>query len=174
MSGGRLGILADGLWHLHRTPDLAAMRAARSPDELARLALIPAARNLGIAAGFLPADLRAEATAALLACRVLDAYEDLSDRPLAARRRPDRRGLPERRHRHAATATAGDRRRDSEAVDLVLAERIRDVRALLSELPFDGRERVGRMLVDVGNVMARQPRIPRCRGPPTARACSGG
>ena len=110
MSGGRLGTLADGLRYLHRAPDLAAMRAARSPDELARLALIPAARNLGIAAGFLPADLRAEATAALLACRVLDAYEDLSDRPLASRRRPDRRGLPERRHRHAATATAGDRR----------------------------------------------------------------
>ena len=84
MSGGRLGTLADGLRHLRRTPDLAAMRAARSPDELARLALVPAARNLGIAAGFLPADLRTEATAALLACRVLDAYEDLSDRPLAA------------------------------------------------------------------------------------------
>ena len=84
MSGGRLGTLADGLWHLRRTPDLAALRAARSPDELARLALIPAARNLGIAAGFLPADLRTEATAALLACRVLDAYEDLSDRPLAS------------------------------------------------------------------------------------------
>ena len=58
-----------------------------SPDELARLALIPAARNLGIAAGFLPADLRTEATAALLACRVLDAYEDLSDRPRGERRR---------------------------------------------------------------------------------------
>ena len=45
--------------------------------------------------------------------------------------------------------------RDSEAVDLVLAERIRDVRALLSALPFEGRERVGQMLVDVGGVMAR-------------------
>ena len=39
------------------------------------------AGRLGIAAGFLPADLRAEATAALLACRVLGAYEDLSDHP---------------------------------------------------------------------------------------------
>ena len=45
--------------------------------------------------------------------------------------------------------------RDSEAVDLVLAERIHDVRALLSALPFEGRERVGQMLVDVGRVMAR-------------------
>jgi hypothetical protein len=163
MSGGRLGILADGLWHLRRTPDLAALRAARSPDELARLALMPAARNLGIAAGFLPADLRAEATAALLACRVLDAYEDLSDRPLAG----------------GAVLTAVDYLngdtdtpppplpaitvRDSEAVDLVLAERIRDIRALLSALPFDGRERVGRMLVDVGNVMADNLESPLSR-----------
>src|SRR6478672_13798363 len=83
MSGGQLGALAHGLRHLRRAPDLVALRAARSPDELARLALVPAARNLCIAIGFLPADLRTEATAALLACRVLDAYEDLSDRPLA-------------------------------------------------------------------------------------------
>ena len=150
------------------------MRAARSPDELARLALIPAARNLGIAAGFLPADLRSEATAALLACRVLDAYEDLSDRPLAA----------------GAVVTAVDYLNgdtdtpppplqaiavcDSEAVDLVLAERIRDVRELLSELPFEGRKRIGRLLADVGQVMAPQPGFARCRGPPTARACSDG
>ena len=154
MSGGRLGTLAHGLRFLHRAPDLDAMRAARSPGELARLALVPAARNLGIAAGFLPTDLRTEATAALLACRVLDAYEDLSDRPLAA----------------GAVVTAVDYLngdtdtpppslqaiavRDSEAVDLMLAERIRDVRALLSELPFEGRKRVGRLLVDVGHVMA--------------------
>jgi hypothetical protein len=155
MSGGRIGALAHGLRYLRRAPDLAALRAARSPDELARLALIPAARNLGIAAGFLPADLRAEATAALLACRVLDAYEDLIDRPLAG----------------GAVLTAVDYLngdtdtpppplraiavRDSEAVDLVLAERIRDVRALLSALPLEGRKRIRRMLVDVGRVMAR-------------------
>jgi hypothetical protein len=98
-----------------------------------------------------------------LACRVLDAYEDLSDRPLAG----------------GAVLTAVDYLngdtdtpppplpaitvRDSEAVDLVLAARIRDVRALLSALPFDGRERVGRMLVDVGNVMADNLESPLSR-----------
>ena len=155
MSGGQLGALAHGLRHLRRAPDLAALRAARSPDELARLALIPAARNLGIAIGFLPADLRAEATAALLACRVLDAYEDLSDRPLASGA-----VLAAVGYLNGATDTPPPPLhavavRDSEAVDLVLAERIRDVRALLSALPFEGRERVGQMLVDVGRVMAR-------------------
>src|SRR5262245_36294407 len=155
MSSGRLGTLTDGLLHLHRTPDLAAMRAARSPDELARLALVPAARNLGIAAGFLPADLRAEATAALLACRVLDAYEDLSDRPLAGAAVLTAVG-----YLNGATSTPPPplhsvAARDSEAVDLLLAERIHDVRSLLSALPVEGRERVGQMLLDVGRVMAR-------------------
>jgi fatty acid desaturase len=155
MNGGRFGALAHGLRHLRRAPDLAALRAARSPNELARLALIPAARNLGIAAGFLPADIRAEATAALLACRVLDAYEDLIDRPLASdavltavdylNGASDTPPPPP----HAVAV------RDSEAVDLVLAERIHDVRTLLCALPCTGRERVGQMLVDVGRVMAR-------------------
>ena len=155
MSGGRLDTLAHGLWHLRRTPDLAALRAARSPDELARLALIPAARNLGIAAAFLPADLRTEATAALLACRVLDAYEDLSDRPVASDALLTAVGYLTGATDSPPPPLHAVAERDSESVDLVLAERIRDVRALLSALPFEGRERVGQMLVDVGAVMAR-------------------
>jgi hypothetical protein len=163
MRRARLGTLADGLRFLHREPDLAAMRAARSPDELARLALVPAARNLGIAAGFLPADLRAEATAALLACRVLDAYEDLSDRPVAAGA-----VMAVMAYLNGDTDTPPPPLqaiavRDSEAVDLVLAERIRDVRALVSELPVEGRKRVGRMLVDVGHVMAHNLDSPLAR-----------
>lgn len=154
MNGRQFVDLAHGLRNLRKAPDMSAMRAARSPDELARLALIPAARNLGIAIGFLPADLRAEATAALLACRVLDAYEDLSDRPLASDA-----VLAAVDYLNGATDTPPPAPRavsvrDSEAVDLVLAERIGDVRALLSALPGQGRERVGHMLNDVGRVMA--------------------
>jgi hypothetical protein len=155
MNGRQLGALAQGLRHLRDVPDLAALRAARSPDDLARLALIPAGRNLGIALGFLPANLRTEAIAALMACRVLDAYEDLSERPLAsgavlatvAYLNGETDTPPPALHAIPA--------RDSEAVDLVLAERIRDVRALVSALPLEGQERVGKMLVDIGAVMAR-------------------
>ncbi len=155
MSGGRVGAVAYGLRHLRRVPDLPALHAARSPQELARLVLIPAARNLGIAVAFLPAELRAEATAAILACRVLDAYEDLMDRPMASGA-----VLAAVGYLNGVTDTPpplldGVGVRDSEAVDLVLAERIRDVRALLSALPVEGRERAGRMLVDVGRVMAQ-------------------
>lgn len=148
MSGGRIGALVDGLRHLYRVPDVTAIRAARSPDELARLALVPASRNLGIAAGFLPADLRNEATAALLAYRVLDAYEDRSAVVTAVDYLNGDTDLPPPPPPAIAVC-------DSEAVDLVLAERIPDVRVLLSELPFEGRRRIGRLLADVGQVMAQ-------------------
>lgn len=155
MSGGRLGALALGLRHLRRAPDLPALQSARSPEQLARLALMPAARNLGIAAAFLPADLRAEATAAVLACRVLDAYEDLIDRSIASGAVLTAVGYLNGTTDTPPPPLAAVAARDSEAVDLVLAERIQDVRALLSALPPDGRERAGRMLVDIGRVMAQ-------------------
>lgn len=155
MSGWQFAGLAHGLRHLREAPDVLALRAARSPDELARLALIPAARNLGVAIGFLPAELRVEATAALLACRVLDAYEDLSDRPLASAAVLAAVGYLNGATDTPPPAPGAVAIRDSEAVDLVLAERIGDVRALLSALPVAGRERVGQMLQDVGAVMAR-------------------
>lgn len=151
MSGGRLGTLTDGLWRPHRTPDMAAMRATRSSEELARPAFVPVARHLGIAAGFLPADLRSEAAAALLACRVLGAYQGLPAGTVASgalRTAVDYlNGDTDTPPPPAIAACAG------EAVGPVLAERIGDVRELLTELPLAGRKRIGRLLADVGQVM---------------------
>jgi hypothetical protein len=98
------------------------------------------AGRLGALACFLPADLRAEATAALLACRMLRAYEDLSDR---------------RRARCAVVTAVDYLNGDTDTPPPPLqAISVRDVRALLLALPLEGRKRVGRMLVDVGQVMA--------------------
>ena len=154
MSGGQFTALVHGLRHLRRAPDLAALRAADSPEELARLAMVPAARNLGIAAAFLPTDLRSEGTAALLACRVLDAYEDLVERPSAADAVRNAVAYLNGETDTAPPAPPAAAARDSEAVDLALAERIHDVRALLSALPVEGRQRVSLMLADVAAVMA--------------------
>lgn len=87
-----------------------------------------AARSLGVAVGFLPADLRAEATAALLACRLLNTCNN---------------------RRAVGYLNGDDDTLPLPAVDPVLTERMRAVRVLLSELPFEGRERVGRLLADV-------------------------
>jgi hypothetical protein len=99
------------------------------------------AGRLGTLACFLPADLRAEATAALLACRTLSAYED----------------LPDRRRARCAVVTAVDYLNGDTDIPPppLQAIAVHDVRALLLALPFEGRKRVGRMLVDVGQVMAR-------------------
>lgn len=165
MSKTRIGALTHGLRHLRRRPDLTALRAARTPAELAHLAIIPAGRNLGISVAFLPAHLRDEATAALLACRVLDAYEDLSERASAATavlaaaeflngtRQAPPPALP--------TVTADPR--DSEAVDRLLAERVDDIRALIAVLPAAGRARIAAVLTDVARVMARNIETPISR-----------
>lgn len=165
MSGTRVGTLIRGLRTLRRAPDIAALRAAATPAELARLALIPAGRNLGISVGFLPAHQRDEATAALLACRVLDAYEDLADRDTAAEAV---RAAADYLAGRSATApaalpTVATEARDSEAVDRVLAARIADIKALITALSADGRARVASVLVDIADVMARniESAIPR-------------
>ncbi len=167
MSGKQLGTLVYGLGHLRRAPDLAALRAARSPDELARLAIIPAARNLGISAAFLPMELQPEVTAAVLACRVLDAYEDLVERPSASGAVLAAVAYLNGMTDAPPPPPPAVAIRDSEAVDLVLAERIRDVRALLAALPVAGRQRVGQMLFDVARVMAHNV------GSPLPRAVYG-
>ncbi|MFC9873438.1 hypothetical protein [Nocardia salmonicida] len=153
----RIGSLAHGFRNLRRAPDMAALRAAASPEELARLALIPAGRNLGISVSFLPTHLQAEATAALLACRVLDAFEDLSDRTIASCAVLDAadylNGNTETKP--PALPSVSAEARDSEAVDRLLAERIGDIRALLTALSPAGRKRVGAVVIDVARVMAR-------------------
>ncbi|MGW5308574.1 hypothetical protein [Nocardia thailandica] len=165
MSKTRMGALAHGLRHLRRRPDLAALRAARTPAELAHLAIIPAGRNLGISVAFLPAHLRDEATAALLACRVLDAFEDLSDRASAASAvltaAEFLNGTTDTPPPALPTVTAD--LRDSEAVDRLLAERIDDIRALIAVLPPQGRGRIAGVLTDVARVMARNIETPISR-----------
>jgi hypothetical protein len=162
VSGDRLRTLVYGLRHLRRPADLTALRAAGSAQELARLAIVPAARNLGISAAFLPAALRAEFTAALLACRVLDAHEDLVEHRLASSA-----VLAAAAYLNGTTDTPPSppvppevALRDSEAVDLALAERIGDVRALLRALPAESRQRVSDMLADVAGAMAHNLESP--------------
>ncbi|AXK85236.1 hypothetical protein [Nocardia farcinica] len=160
MTAGRLGPLVHGLRRLRRAPDLAALRAAATPAELAARALIPAGRNLGLAVGLLPAGQRAEATAALLACRVLDAYEDLMDRPHAGAAVLAAAGYLGGRTDTAPPPLRAVADRDSEAVDLVLAERAPDIRLLVGALPAPGRARVAALLDDVAAVMARNLATP--------------
>ncbi|MBY4211752.1 hypothetical protein HQO42_10600 [Rhodococcus fascians] len=155
MRPARVLLLVRGLRDLRRAADATALARADSPEQLAEVALIPAARNLAVAISLLPKAQRDESTAAVLACRVLDAYEDLN---------PDRASAG-RSVLSAARYLVGDQsipppplhthvERDSEMVDSVLAERIGDVRILLSRLPVTGHDRVRNMLIDIATAMA--------------------
>ena len=165
MSTARLPLLIRGLRNLRRAPDLDALLAPRSPRELAALALIPRAATWASPSVCCPRPCADEATAALLACRVLDAFEDLSDRAVASGA-----VLAAVDYLNGASDTLPaplpaleGKIRDSEAVDRVLAERIADVRALLAALSEQGREGVGLVLTDVGRVMARNIDAPLTR-----------
>ncbi|MCZ4520160.1 hypothetical protein O4220_16740 [Rhodococcus ruber] len=164
MRPARLLILARGIRDLRRAVDPSALLRAGTPDELAESALIPAARNLAVAIDLLPEVQRTESIAAVLACRVLDAYEDLYSGSVGA-----------------ATTVLGAARylvgddpvpppplrarvlRESDAVDSVLAERIDDVRVLVEGLPVAGRTRVRELLIDVATAMADNLDTPMAR-----------
>ena len=155
MKPAQLSTLARGVRDLRRAVDPDALRKAASPDELADSALIPAARNLAVAIHLLPEVQRAEASAAVLACRVLDAYEDLYSGSVS----------PATAVLGAARYLVGDDAvppptlrarvlRESDVVDSILAERIDDVRVLVGRLPVAARTRVRGLLIDVATAMA--------------------
>lgn len=149
---------------LRRAVDEQQLRSARSPVDLAERALMPAARNLAVAIDLLPDGPRAEAMAAVLACRVLDAYEDLSaDSALASIEVRAAARYLSGADDAAPAPPAVSPRRASEKVDFVLAERIRDIRELILQLPVVGQERVSRMLVDVGDAMSENLEHPMPR-----------
>ncbi|OZC48785.1 hypothetical protein CH286_10565 [Rhodococcus sp. WWJCD1] len=164
MKASRLLILARGVRDLRRAVDPAALVRAGSPEELAESALIPAARNLAVAINLLPELQRAESTAAVLACRVLDAYEDLYSGSegaattvlWAARYLVGENPVPPPPLRARIL-------RASDAVDSILAERITDVRALVGRLPAAGRTRVRELLIDVATAMADNLDVPMSR-----------
>jgi hypothetical protein len=160
----RIVRLVRAIRALRRPPDLSALRSAPDPASFARAALVPAARNLGVAICLLPPAMCDEATVAFLACRVLDAFEDLGGAPAERRSRLllavdylcDRRGRAPEGPPPVAV-------RDTDRVDAVLADRIGEVRALLRALPPDRRAAVHALLTGIGGVMARNLESPLAR-----------
>ncbi len=151
----RLGLVAHGLYVLRKPPALGQLSRARGGVGLARRAIVPAGRNIGIAICLLPGALRHEARAAFLACRVLDAFEDLGS-PTSERRKALEEAAACLCGRGASRPSVAhlEADRDSEQVDLLLASRIDDIRGLIAALPPDGRQRVERLIMDVAAVMA--------------------
>jgi len=113
-------------------------------------------RNVAIAVSFLQTDDRRESRVAYLACRSLDAYEDLAASP----------GDSARLLREAADFLAGRidqmpdtarlvARNPNDELEIQLVNRLAQVRQELENLPAERRERVGGLIHDISDAMAR-------------------
>jgi len=144
---------------LRRPPRLRWLASIGHPRRFARAAIVPAGRHAALALAFLPRARRDEATLAFLACKALDALEDLSPDQAAAQAAL-RAALayllgeavhPPRAERLRAT-------RDSDRVEALLAARLPLLRAALEDLPADRSPRVRVLLRRVAEGMLRGER----------------
>jgi phytoene/squalene synthetase len=141
---------------LRRAAPLRRLAAIADPHRFARGALVASGRRLSLAVALLPRDQREEAALAYLACRALDAHEDLAPDPASARA-----GLLAVRdylcgHLPAPPPTGGlFARCESDAVEVLIAARLPLLREGLARLPPDRRQRVEALIDDVAAAMAR-------------------
>jgi hypothetical protein len=147
---------------LRRAAPLQYLASIGHPRRLLRAAIVPAGRHFALAIAFLPRAQRDEATIAFLACKALDAFEDLSADRAAARRdlqaavgylvgaspRPPR---PPRAPRAGALGAT----RESDRLEALLAARLPLLRAALEALPADGMRRCHAIIEKVGAGMVR-------------------
>ena len=124
---------------LHRPAHLARLRAMPDVDGFVAQAFAASARNLAVASAFLPADVRRAGSVAFLACRVLDAFEDLSPDPCRARR-DVMAAMEYLTGRWSCAPSTGDlsATRVTDRVELVVADRMPLLRSAIERLP-DGR-----------------------------------
>lgn len=148
---------------LRRPTPFQRLASIGHPRRFLRAAIIPAGRHFALAIAFLPRARRDEATIAFLACKALDAFEDLSPDPATARRDLAAAvdylvGASDRPPRASALQAT----RESDRLEALLAGRLPLLRAALEALPADAMQRCRAILERVGDGMLR-PRDDRRR-----------
>lgn len=113
-------------------------------------------RNVAIAISFLQTDDRRESRVAYLACRSLDAYEDLAANPeaTAGLLREAADFLTGEADRAPGTAGLMALNRNDE-LEIQLVDRLAHVRQELENLPDDRRKRVDGLIRDIADAMSR-------------------
>lgn len=141
---------------LRRPAPLQYLASIGHPRRLIRAAIVPAGRHFALAIAFLPRDRRDEATIALLACKALDAFEDLSADPAAARR--DLAAAVDYlvgASDHPPRASALVAVRESDRLEALLAARLPLLRTALEALPVDAAQRCRAIVEQVAAGMMR-------------------
>jgi hypothetical protein len=144
----RAWLVAAAWYGLRRPARLRWLASIGHPRRFARAAIVPAGRHFALALAFLPRARRDEATVAFLACKALDAFEDLSADRAAARAGllaaadylAGRTARPPRGDGLAAT-------RDADRLEALLAARLPLLRVALEALPGEAVVRC-RALID--------------------------
>jgi hypothetical protein len=141
---------------LRRAAPLQYLASIGHPRRLIRAAIVPAGRHFALAIAFLPRDRRREATIAFLACKALDAFEDLSADPAAARR--DLAAAVDYlvgASDHPPRASELVATRESDRLEALLAARLPLLRAALEALPGDAADRCRAIIERVAAGMMR-------------------
>lgn len=157
----RAWLVAVAWYGLRRPARLRWLASIGHPRRFVRAAIVPAGRHFALAIAFLPRARRDEASVSFLACKALDAFEDLSADRAAARDGitaaadylAGRTARPPRGDQLAAT-------RDSDRLEALLAARLPLLRVALEALPGDAAIRC-RALIDriaTGMLRARPDR----------------
>ena len=158
--------LVIGAWlGLRRPAALRRLASIGHPARFVAAAIVPAGRHFALAIAFLPRARRAEATVTFLACKALDAFEDLSCDAEEARAglraavaylcgessRPPRADRLAGAERAAPSGAV----RESDRVEALLAARLPLLRAQLEALPPDAAQRARAIIARVGDGMMR-------------------
>lgn len=161
----RLGLVVRAWLGLRRPAALRRLASIGHPARFVAAAIVPAGRHFALAIAFLPRARRDEATVTFLACKALDAFEDLSGDPAEARAglraavaylcgeslRPPRTDLLVGAERSPGL----DAVRESDRIEALLAARLPLLRAQLESLPADAVRRGRAILARVGEGMMR-------------------
>jgi hypothetical protein len=161
-----------GLWRIlrpGRLPDIRKLAALRDADQFLDAAFTASAGNLAIATVFLSAASRTEGAVAHLCCRALDACEDLAESADEAKSLL--------RHCIAfLSGTADDEPAPigtvpqcySDQLEHLILSRLCWLRSALAQLPELRRQRVRKLVADVGEGMAGLAEARRARSPGNA------
>jgi hypothetical protein len=154
---------------LRRPGPVARLRTTEDLDEFIDRAFAASARNLAVASAFLPAHVRRVGAVAFLACRALDAFEDLSP-DLSQARRDVLSAAEYLAGRSPSPPRASDLRPGgaSDWVEAVLAERMPLVRAAIEDLSDGWQEGIVCLVGRISAAMA-EAITTRERGEPLDR-----
>ena len=167
-----------GLWRILRPlrlPEIREIAALRDAGQFLDAAFTASAGNLAIATVFLSPASRAEGAVAHLCCRALDACEDLAGSAEEARSLL--------RHCMAYLSGATDcepapigkvPQCHSDQIEQLILSRLGWLRSALVRLPVLRRQRVRKLVADLGEAMVHLAEARRARGPGHAAAYADG